>query len=727
MRGRYLISAALMGASLLPIAAREASADDGLGAVEIAATPEKIAQLENPIQVTPQMLAQAAPPPAAPAPADMGQLPEMVLVTAPRFDLLGTAATSSQGVVLPEELKELPVYRAAQLLETVPGLVVTIHSGEGKANQYLLRGFNLDHGTDLATFIDGMPVNMRTHAHGQGYTDLNFFIPELATGIDYTKGPYYAQQGDFAAVGSVHIGYLDEIPDQVSATGGSWSYERLFGAGTRDFMNGRVLGAMELIHYDGPWTSPDNVRKVNAVLRYSEGEAREGWSATAMYYRDLWNATTDQPERAMDPAYMAGLGLTPISRFGTLDPSDGGQAQRMSLSGVYSHGTLDWHIDANAYVINNNLTLWNDFTHFLRDPIHGDQEAQNDVRMIYGGQASYSDYRMLFGHNAETIVGAVTRYDDIHVQRLFTEKRVYLATDIDDRVQEWSAGGFVQMTNYWTEWFRSIVGLRDDYYNGSDKGSNTGSGSASVFEPKGSLIFTPLENYEFYASAGRGFHSNDFRSVTNGGGQFLTPATGEEIGMRANPITGLTATLTAFQMEFRSELTYDPEAGQTSAGRPSRRRGIELNVTYSPFDWLEIYGTAAFSHARYSDEDPAGRYIPDAPSLISNLGIYVRNAGPWFGSLEWRYLGPHPLIEDNSVRSSGDQEWNMTVGYDFGSGYKAQLGIFNLLDSKDNAADFYYSDRISPKEPLLSPDGNLDLHIHPLEPRAFRFTLSKEF
>jgi len=520
----------------------------------------------------------------------------------------------------------------------VPGLVVTVHRGEGKANQYLLRGFNLDHGTDLATFVDGMPINMRTHAHGQGYTDLNFFIPELATGINYTKGPYFAAEGDYASVASVHIGYLDEIADQVSATAGSWSYQRLFGAATRDFLNGRVLSGIELVHYDGPWDHPDNVRKINAVLRYSEGEAREGFSVTAMYYRGLWNATTDQPERAMDPAYMASLGLTPISRFGSLDPSDAGQAQRMSLSSIYSHGTLDWHVDANAYVINSNLTLWNDFTHFLKDPIHGDQEAQNDLRTIYGGGASYTDYGTLLGHNAETVVGFVTRYDDIHVQRLFTEKRKFLATDIDDNVDEWSLGGYAQLTDYWTEWFRSVVGVREDYYTGRDSGTNPGSGNAAIFQPKGSLIFTPFDNYEFYISAGRGFHSNDFRSVP-GGGQFLTPSKGGEIGLRANPITGLTATITLFQMEFNSELTYDPEEGQTSAGRPSRRTGLEINSTYQPFDWLEVYGSVAFTHARYTDKDPAGNFIPDAPSVIGNLGIYVRDAGPWFGALEFRYLG----------------------------------------------------------------------------------------
>jgi hypothetical protein len=659
-------------------------------------------------------------------PSGIDQVPESVTVTAPRFELLGTATTSSQGVILKQELLELPVYRAGQLLETVPGLVVTIHSGEGKANQYLLRGFNLDHGTDIATAIDGMPINMRTHAHGQGYTDLNFFIPELATGIDYTKGPYFAAEGDFGSVASVHIGYLDEIADQVSATGGSFSYQRLFGAATREFLTGHVMGGLELVHYDGPWTHPDNVRKINAVLRYSEGEAREGWSLTGMYYRGLWNATTDQPERAMDPAYMASLGLQPISRFGTLDPSDAGQTQRMSLSGIYSHGTLDWHVDANGYVINSNLTLWNDFTHFLDDPIHGDQHAQNDLRMIYGGAASYTRYGMFLGANSEAVVGIQTRYDDAHVQRLHTENRVLLSTDIDDNVDEASVGGYAQLTDYWASWFRSVVGVREDYLHARDSGTNAGTADATIFQPKGSLIVTPFDNWEFYISAGRGFHSNDVRGSTSIGSPLFVKSTGKEIGVRANLLEGLTATVTVFQMEFDSELTYDAEAGQTTAGPPSKRTGVEFNTTYQPFDWLEFYGSLALTHARYTGFDPSthiGNYIPDAPSVIGQLGIYVRDAGPWFGALELRYLGQHPLDDLNTVKSDGDQEWNLNIGYNFDNGLKATLGIFNLFDSKDNAAEYFYNDRL-PGEPA---EGVSDLHIHPLEPRAFRFTLSKTF
>ena len=651
---------------------------------------------------------------AAP-PVTNAEEPEQVLITGIRTELLGIATTSSQGVVLKEELNQLPAYRAGQLLETVPGLVVTIHSGEGKANQYLLRGFNLDHGTDLATFVDGMPINMRTHAHGQGYTDLNFFIPELATGINYTKGPYFAPEGDYASVGAVHIGYLNEIPNQASATVGTFGYQRLFTAGTEDVMAGRVLGALELVHYDGPWAHHDDVKKLNAVLRYSKGEASEGYSLTAMFYRGVWSATTDQPERAVTE------GL--IGRFGTLDPSDAGRSQRMSLSAIYSHGTLDYHFDANAYLIDSKLTLWNNFTHFLDDPIHGDQHAQNDTRYIFGGATSLSLFGMLFGANSETVFGFQTRYDSAHVNRIHTEDRMPLNTEVEDRVKEGSLGGYAQLTDYWTEWFRSVVGVREDYLRANDNGTNAGFADAMIFQPKGSVIVTPFDNWEFYVSAGRGYHSNDVRGSTSIGAPLFVKSLGEEIGIRATPIPRLTATVTLFQMDFESELTYDPEAGQTVAGRPSRRRGLEFNGTYTPFDWLEFYATAAFSHARYTDEDPVGRYIPDAPSLIGSLGIYVRDLDHWSGALEFRYLGQHPLIEDNSIKSNGDQEVNVNVGYDFGGGWKALLGIFNILNSKDNAAEYYYTDRL-PGEPTA---GVPDLHFHPLEPRAFRLTVSKEF
>src|SRR3984957_1942865 len=253
---------------------------------------------------------------------------DQITVTAKRVELLGTADSASVGVVADEEIQLTPAYRPGQFLETVPGLIVTLHSGEGKANQLLLRGYNLDHGTDLATFVDDMPINQPTHAHGQGYTDLNFMIPELADAITYTKGTYYPAVGDFGAVGSLHVSYRDTMPDELSATVGTLDFQRILIAGSSALGNGHLLGATEVQRYDGPFATPDDARKVNEVLRYSEGDERNGYSITGMYYHQLWTNTTDIPIRTIQE------GLVP-NRFGTLDPTDGGPAQRPTLSVQY--------------------------------------------------------------------------------------------------------------------------------------------------------------------------------------------------------------------------------------------------------------------------------------------------------------------------------------------------------------------------------------------------------
>jgi hypothetical protein len=638
-----------------------------------------------------------------------------VVVTAVREGLIGTATTSSQGIVVQDELELLPAFRPGQLLETVPGLVVTTHSGEGKANQYLLRGFSLDHGTDLATFVDGMPVNGRTHAHGQGYTDLNFLIPELAAGLAFTKGPYFAAQGDFSSVGSVHMDLLDNLGGALTATGGSLDYQRVFAAGSEPVGSGHLLAASEIVHYDGPWTHPDDLRKVNAVLRYAAGDHDEGYSLTAMFYHGDWNATTDQPERAIE----AGL----IGRFGSLDPSDGGQAQRWSLSGQFGRVMADWQLKASAYVIGNQLTLWNNFTHYLDDPVNGDQHAQQEGRTVVGGAASLATQPHLFGVNDDLTVGLDTRYDDVRVSLVHTRERVPLATLEEDTVHETSVGAYVSLTTYWAERFRSILGLREDYFTASDRGTNAGNVEQALLQPKVSLAYSPTAKTELYVSAGRGFHSDDVRGATQASAPLLAASTGAEFGVRSSLARNLNATLTLFQIDFKSELTYDADAGETVAGRPSRRRGVELNATYLPFSRVEIYASIAATHARYTDYDPAGNYIPDAPQAIGSLGVYLRPFRGWSGGLQFRYFGAHPLVEDNSVRSDGDQEWNLDVKYALASGWNFGLGIFNIFNQAYNAADYYYTDRL-PGDPAAGVAG---VHIHPLEPRSVRATLSKLF
>jgi TonB-dependent Receptor Plug Domain len=665
--------------------------------------------------------------------ASSSEVLEEVVVTAERRGLIGTASTASEGIVVNDELALTPAYRPGQLLETVPGLVVTSHSGEGKANQYLMRGFNLDHGTNLGVFVDGMPINQPTNAHGQGYTDLNFMIPELVTNIRYTKGTYYAAEGDFSSVGSVHMSYLDGIDSRLSATAGTLGFERVFASGSTPVGPGRLLGALELQHYDGPWANPDDQRKVNAALRFSDGDERSGYSLTGMFYHGLWNATTDQPERAIDE------GL--IDRWGSLDPSDGGEAQRASLSGQLFKRLGEGQIAANAYLISYHLTLFNNFTHFLVDPVNGDQEAQHEDRTTLGAAISYARTEELLGINTDWVVGAQQRNDQVSVSRLPTKDRQPLPATLDplsfseaDQVRLSDTGLYVQATTHWNSWLRSVLGLREEFYSGTDSGTNPGTVSESLFQPKGSIIFTPVDTTEFYVSAGKGFHSDDIRGVNQGAvsgvgsAPLLASQTGEELGLRQQITRRVTVTVAVFNLDAQSETTYNPDIGQDDAGPASRRRGFEINVTYQALRWLELYGSYSGNHARFKSPyddgtGHVGEFLPNAPFATGSFAAYMKNLGPWSGGLEYRYLSGFPLSSDNQVRGSGYGEWNGDFHYAFASGWGAGLGLYNILNTHANAAEFWYIDRL-PGEPAA---GIADVHVHPLEPFTVRFTVSKNF
>lgn len=656
-----------------------------------------------------------------------------VTVTAQRLGLLGTASTASEGVIVNEELQLTPAFRVGQLLETVPGLQVTSHSGEGKANQYLLRGYNLDHGTDLGTFVDGMPVNAPTHAHGQGYTDLNFLIPELATNVTYTKGPYYANEGDFATVGSVHINYLNEMMPQVSLTVGTLGYQRFFGGGSVAVGEGSLLGALEVQHYDGPWVNPDELHKINAVLRYGVGDATDGYSVTAMGYHGSWKSTTDQPIRAIEE------GL--INRYGSLDPGDGGEAQRVSLTMQIAKPIADGELHANAYVFGNRLTLWNDFTHFLIDPVNGDQEAQHEDRTVIGSSLNYEHAALIFGLQNDVTAGVVTRADFIDVSRLPTRDRLSIPAADDpvnfsesDSVRLNSFGGYVQTSTHWTEWFRSVLGYRYDTQHGSDTGTNTGTATGHLLAPKGSLIFRPFEMTEIYLSAGRGFHSDDLRGVTQSqitgvaGAPLIARQSGEEIGFRQQFTKSFTMTAAFYTLNAESETTYDPDAGVDSAGPGSRRRGYEINLTYQALQWLELYGSYSGNHARYTtpyDDGTGhvGEYLPNAPVATGSFNVYFKNLGPWSGSVGYRYLSSYPLSSDNAVQGHGYGIWSGDAHYVIGDGWSVGLGIFNIFNKKADAAEFWYIDRLQ-GEPAA---GVADVHVHPLERTSGRFTIAKSF
>jgi len=678
----------------------------------------------------------------ATAGADQTELQE-VIVTASRVNLLGTADTASQGSVTQEELELRPAYRVGQLLETVPGLVVTVHSGEGKANQYLARGFNLDHGTDIANFVDDMPINRPTNTHGQGYSDLNFLMPEFMSGLDYTKGPYHAEVGDFGSVASTHIHLADEIPDQVSVAGGTLGVYNVFAGGTAHLTDqDRLVGGAYYGHVDGPFTHPDDFRKVAGTLRYSHGTDTDGYSATAMYYHGQGNMTTDQPLRAIQE------GL--IGRYGSLDPSDGSLSQRGSLSVHYATSGDQWKLKTSGYFIHSTMTLWNDFTHYLDDPVNGDQEAQYENRSTGGGQVAL-DLRQQFGNiENDLTLGLQVRDDSALVNRTHTLHRVPLDyCSIEqaegptlqvptaggicnaDQVHLLDLGPYLEATTHWASALRTVVGLREEYYRASDHSLTTGfQGEAhqTLFQPKGTLILGPFASTEIYLSAGRGFHSDDVRGVfgtvpvegipgTAGLTPLLAATKGEELGVRSNLTSDLSMELAVFQQDFNSELAYDADAGQDSASAPSRRQGVELSGQYQVRRWLELNTDLAYSKARYRGDlasyELDGPYIANAPKFIGSFGVLVDNLGPWSGALQWRKLGGYPISDgDRLPEDAGYSEFNLDVGYKFNPHVKMELSIYNLLNTKADSAAYYYAARL-PGEPA---DGVEDFQVHPLEP-----------
>jgi outer membrane receptor protein involved in Fe transport len=695
----------------------------------------------------------------APAADSGGQPLEEIVVTASRRNLIGKATTASQGSVTQEELNLRPVYRVGQLLETVPGLVVTVHSGEAKAYQYLLRGVNLDHGIDFANFLDDMPVNRPTNAHGQGYSDLNFVIPQLLAGIDYTKGPYFAELGDFGSVGSEHMRLLDDLPNTIEVSAGTLGDDEVFAGGTLHFVDGsRLLGAADISRVDGPWTHPDNFRKIALAGRYSQGTDLNGYSLTAMYYKGQGRFSTDQPLRAIQ----AGI----IGFYGTLDPTDGAESNRWSLSGHYGATGDGWKLATNAYAIHSTQVLWNNFTHLLNDPINGDQEQQDETRNTFGGAAAFTQDLTFGDIQSGTTVGVQERYDDTYVDRRHTLQRIVLdyCNDGDgdysvgfhactaDQVDLNDTALYVSNTTQWLSWLRSTIGIREDYAHGSDHSLLTGfNGSANefLFQPKGNITFGPWCDTEFYISAGKGFHSDDLRGVLGtipaegvplaiGRVPLLARTYGEEFGIRNASIPHLQIQLAFFRQDYGSETAYNQDAGLDQATAPSRREGFELSAQYHPFDWLELNTDVAVTKARYFKNEATlrdfyqivgGTYIANAPDYTLSFGVLIDNLGPWFGSVQMRILGPYPLSDGPAnPQGSGYTETNIAVGYKFTDDLKAQVAIFNLFNQKAYASEFYYATNISAAEVArYGTAGVNDFQVHPLEPISARLTITANF
>jgi len=662
---------------------------------------------------------------SAQTPSDPEAL-DAVFVFGRQANLLGAAISASEGVVGPGELAERPRLRSGDLVEYVPGMVATQHSGSGKANQYFLRGFNLDHGTDFASFVDGMPVNLRSHGHGQGYSDLNFLIPELVEELAYRKGTWHAEVGDFSSAGSVNFRLAETLERQrLRFSAGEHGYLRGLASGGFGSAARSLVYGLETQTYDGPWSDiEEDVRKRNLVLKGAADLAGGRGYLSLMSYHNRWNAPDQIPQRAID------TGL--IDALGSLDRDLGGVSSRSSLAAGWSGALAGGEFEAGAYAIDYDLRLWSNFTYFLDDPVIGDEFRQRDRRRVTGFHVRDS----FEGERWRWRVGIAGQRDDIGAVGLCRSVARECVRDIRrDRVDERSLALWSDFEYRFGERLRGYLGWRHDRYDfevDAIEAANSGSRDASIGSPKASLAYVAHPSLELYLSWGRGFHSNDARGtvlridpVSGDPADPVTPlvrSRGSEIGARWYLSQRLHATLATWRLDLDSELLYVGDAGTTEASRPSERRGAELGLYWFASEAYSAELEIEYTDARFGNADPAGREIPGAVPLTIAAGWNAHFDGGWDATLRWRHVGGYPLIEDDSQRAEGSDLVNLRVGRQLGD-WRIDAELLNLLDADDRDIEYFYASRL-PGEPA---DGVEDRHFHAFEPRALRLTVSREF
>ncbi len=644
-------------------------------------------------------------------------------------NLTSVAPSASSGRASSEELSNRPFLRRGELLEVVPGMIVTQHSGGGKANQYFLRGFNLDHGTDFAVFVDNMPVNNRSHGHGQGYADINFLIPELVEELEYVKGPYFSRFGDFSTAGAARFRLYRELPQGIASFSiGSDNFYRGLLADSVEAGEGIATFALEYNYYDGPWVSPDELNRWNGFLRYVIGDEDDFASITLMGYDSTWNATDQVPSRLINSGG--------IDRLGYVDPSVGGESYRFSLSADFRKTGDSGITVGSVYAGKYQLDLFSNFTLFLDDPVNGDQFNQFDDRWFAGASIEHTfDDFMVMDRDSTLSVGLQTHHDFINDVGLYkTSQRQWLSTVREDEVYEASFSAYSQVEVPWTDWLRTQAGLRGDLYhfdvNSKSLAANSGSEWDGIVSPKAGIVLGPWNDTEFYLNGGFGFHSNDARGVTITQdpitGQALSdiPALvrtrGAEVGVRTQLIPTLTSSLALWYLESESELVYVGDAGNIEAGGASERYGIEWSNYWRPEDWLTIDTEFTATEGRFVD---SGEEIENSVPISFSGGItYGKASGP-FAAVRARYFSPRPLNGDGSVKSKDALQISSKLGYRVEGDWEVALEFINLLDSNDNDIEYFYTSRL----PGEVAGGIDDTHVHPYEPRQVRLSVTKHW
>ena len=648
---------------------------------------------------------------------------------------IGTSDAASQGIVKGSTLDDQAILRPGEALETVPGLVVTQHSGDGKANQYFLRGYNLDHGTDFSTNINGVPANMPTNAHGQGYSDVNYLIPELIDQIHYRKGPYFPSDGDFSSAGSADIRYKNQLDQSIyQLTFGSFGFRRNLLAGSIQLNqdpkkskeglipDGPVLTtALELLENNGPWTTPEGLKKINAFSRLSNGTRLNGWSMDANYYTAGWNSTDQVPLELINSGQ--------LGRFDSMNPTDGGDTGRAIVSGEFHDLDSSGYTKISAFAEHYKLNLWSDFTFYELRPATGDQFNQFESRNILGSKVAKGFYHSLFGLDSLTEIGAQLRQDYIHVGLLNSQARIPFATVSNDMVSQMQTGLYAQTTTAWTDCSRTIVGLRQDYINmdltALANPLNSGNARDQKTSPKFSWILGPWEKTELFYNYGKGFHSNDARGVIDkwdptqpGVASSPVPALvgsiGKEVGLRTQYFEGLQSSLAIWKLNSNSEIIYsaDSSIGSTTPNGASQRSGIEWNNHYIANNWLFFDADIAWTHAEYSimnDNGSTGNSIPNAVGKVAIFRGAVHDLGSWAAGVETRYIGAYPLNQDSSLIGPSAIVTNLRLQNKLSNTTTIYIDGLNIFNRQYYDVAYAQDYQVTPASPFV-PEG---ITVHP--------------
>ena len=648
---------------------------------------------------------------------------EPVVVTAER-----PVAASSQQLIPDKDFAVRPQGRPADLVRLAPGLFISQHAGGGKAEQYLLRGFDADHGTDVALFWDDMPINLRSHAHGQGYADTHFVIPETIKLLDVRKGPYHVEYGDFATAGTVNFVTRDTVDENlIQAAGGQFDTGRFLTMLSPTRKDLRSLLAVESYVTDGPFLNAQNLRRFNGLAKLTLNPTPRSELALAVtHYSGSWNASGQIPLREV----LAGR----LNRFGAIDPIEGGTTKR-------TVGHLKYHWDfspqstflATAYLQHYTLTLFSNFTFFERDPVNGDGIEQNDNRYVYGGDIAYQYGGQVAGMEGLAKIGLQARIDDGRVRLGTQRQRARLNTTTDVDLLEASYSPYFKLDLRPLTWARFVGGVRGDYFryrvrdNLNPPGPGAVSGTVDEARPslKGNLILGPWLDTEVFLNAGSGFHSNDARAVvTNTTAQTLPQATGYEVGVRSKRIQRLDLRVSLWLLDLTSELRFVGDAGTTEARGATRRYGTEVSARLTLTDWLLLVSEWTWTHAEFRG---TGEAVPLAPEVTLRTDLIARLPGGLESNLELRYLGDRPAIEDRSATAKGSTIVDWTMRYRFQhEGKRTALVAFasieNLFDARGREAQFFFASRLQHE-----PSPVNDIHFTPGTPRTFLLGMSWYF